>query len=139
MQSLLLSLPLLSFSGLPTAEDTEWIDARALTLEGQAFADTALPFDRLPARARETVREPVWQLGRDSAGMCVRFRSNAGEIRTVEVTMVVRAGKADADYSDTTTYTNQQGTTIFTPSGAGVNFRRRILSARIKCRNLSLN
>jgi type IV pilus assembly protein PilW len=64
---------------------------------------------------------------------------SADDIRTVEVTMVVRAAKQDIDYTDSAVYQNQQGTTILDLSGTPDNFRRRMLTARIKCRNLALN
>jgi lysophospholipase L1-like esterase len=57
-----------------------WLDARQLTVEGQAWTDVAAPFDRLPARAQTVVREPVWDLSRDSAGLSVRFVTDAPAI-----------------------------------------------------------
>jgi hypothetical protein len=63
------------------ADEIVWRDARELTLEGQAFEDTATPYGRLPARARESVRGPVWALGEQSAGLSVRFRSDGTAIR----------------------------------------------------------
>jgi len=77
---------------------TAWYDSRLLGIEGQAFRDTKAPFDRLPARAEppapkegETaeaaraaqkgkVRMDVWNLSRDSAGLCVRFLTDATQI-----------------------------------------------------------
>jgi hypothetical protein len=50
-----------------------WFDIRDLGIEGQGFRDTKAPYDRLPARAEGKVRDAVWNLSRDSAGMCVRF------------------------------------------------------------------
>jgi hypothetical protein len=38
-------------------------------------------FDRLPVRADGVVRPPVWNLSRNSAGMCVRFVSDANAIQ----------------------------------------------------------
>lgn len=55
----------------------QWHDVREWGVEGKAFADTDGFFDRLPARARSLVREPLWNLSRHSAGMSARFRSNA--------------------------------------------------------------
>ena len=57
--------------------DTQWIDARQLTVEGQGWADTEGPYDRLPARAKGTVPHPVWDLSTSSAGVAVRFRTDA--------------------------------------------------------------
>src|SRR5207302_644000 len=54
-----------------------WYDLRHLDLEGRGWHDTKSPYDRLPARAEGVVREPVWNLGRHSAGLCVRFVTDA--------------------------------------------------------------
>ena len=58
-----------------------WYDARQLGIEGKAWQDTKAPFDRLPAKAEKMVRPPVWSLSRHSAGMCVRFQTDATSIR----------------------------------------------------------
>jgi len=57
-----------------------WYDVRGIGVEGQGWKDTASPFDRLPARAKELVRPPVWSLSQHSAGLCVRFVTDATEI-----------------------------------------------------------
>ncbi|MEW6755733.1 MAG: SGNH/GDSL hydrolase N-terminal domain-containing protein, partial [Candidatus Latescibacterota bacterium] len=61
-------------------EGLDWHDGASLTLEGQGWCDTESPYDRLPARARGAVRDPVWELGRHSAGLCLRFLSDAGSL-----------------------------------------------------------
>jgi hypothetical protein len=48
--------------------------------EGQGWKDTEEPFDRLPARAKEIVREPVWNLAKHSAGIYVDFFTDATTI-----------------------------------------------------------
>lgn len=58
-----------------------WYDVRPLGVEGQAWADTKAPFDRLPAKAEKVVRPPVWGLSRDSAGLAVRFVTDAPAIQ----------------------------------------------------------
>jgi hypothetical protein len=58
-----------------------WYDVRRLGLEGQGWKETKAPFDRLPAKAEKTVRPAVWGLSRHSAGMCVRFRTDATAIQ----------------------------------------------------------
>lgn len=63
------------------APESDWLDARSLTVEGQGFKDTVAPWDRLPARAETLVRKEVWALSRDSAGIAVRFTSNATHLR----------------------------------------------------------
>jgi lysophospholipase L1-like esterase len=60
---------------------TLWFDVRLLGVEGKGWEDTKAAFDRLPAKAEGVVRPPVWNLSRDSAGMCVRFVTDATTIR----------------------------------------------------------
>src|SRR5436190_6872126 len=57
-----------------------WYDIRPLGVEGQGWADTKAPFDRLPAKAEKTARPPVWNLSRQSTGLCVRFVTGATTI-----------------------------------------------------------
>ena len=50
-------------------------------IEGVAWpSESASPYDRLPARAQADVREPVWNLSHHTAGLSIRFRSNASSI-----------------------------------------------------------
>jgi hypothetical protein len=67
------------------AEDGKllYYDIRPLGVEGQGWsgADLESPFDRLPKKAKGVVREPVWNLGRHSAGLAVRFETDATAIR----------------------------------------------------------
>jgi hypothetical protein len=57
--------------------DLLWYDARHLDVEGKGWPDTRSFYDRLPARAEKLVRAPVWDLSRHSAGLCVRFTTDA--------------------------------------------------------------
>lgn len=68
---------------ITTASDaaTVWRDAAALTLEGKGWDDTAGPYTRLPEKARGLVRDPVWNLAGNSAGLVARFTTNATDIR----------------------------------------------------------
>ena len=59
---------------------TTWYDLRMLDVEGRGWTDTKAPFDRLPAKAEGVVREPVWGLSRNSAGLCARFVTDAPKI-----------------------------------------------------------
>ena len=56
-----------------------WHDVRQWGLEGRAFGDMERRkwFDRFPAVAEGKVTDAVWRLSRDSAGMMVRFRTDA--------------------------------------------------------------
>ena len=61
------------------------------------------------------------------------------DIRSIQVTMVARSGAIDSDYTNNETYQNQNPSgneVIYTAPGD--NFRRRVLSTEIKCRNLGL-
>jgi lysophospholipase L1-like esterase len=68
-------------------EDIRWHDARSLTIEGQGWTETEAAYDRLPAKAKAIVREAVWNLGRHSAGLRIRFTSDATFI-TVRWTLI---------------------------------------------------
>ena len=61
----------------PLPRDLVWTSLEGKDVEGRAFADTAAPFDRLPARAEATVPPEVWRLSRHSAGMSVEWESDA--------------------------------------------------------------
>lgn len=59
-----------------------WYDVRLLDVEGQGWTeDLKAPFDRLPAKAEKTVRSAVWGLSRHSAGLLVRFTTDAPIIK----------------------------------------------------------
>jgi lysophospholipase L1-like esterase len=64
-----------------TNDFTAWFDIRQLDVEGRGWNDTKDFYDRLPAKAEGVVRKPVWDLSRNSAGICVRFVSDATSFR----------------------------------------------------------
>jgi len=66
--------------GLAQEPERVWTDVRTLTVEGQGWTDTEAPFDRFPAKARGVVPEAVWSLSRSSAGIAVRFLTDANSI-----------------------------------------------------------
>ncbi len=61
----------------PQNDDVIWYDGELLTLEGKGWTDTESYYDRLPAKAKNIVREEVWNLSHHSAGMRIRFVSDA--------------------------------------------------------------
>lgn len=65
-----------------TDNGVAWHLAHDIGVEGQGWADTESTFDRLPARAKDSVRAAVWSLSKHSAGLCVRFVTDASEIHT---------------------------------------------------------
>ena len=57
------------------------------------------------------------------------------EIRSVQITLVARTARGDRGFKNTTVYKNQQGEQIFVAPGD--NFRRKLLTAQVNCRNLA--
>ena len=57
-----------------------WYDAQQLAIEGKGWTDTEAFYHRLPAKAKGVVRDAVWSLSTHSAGICVRFVTNADTI-----------------------------------------------------------
>lgn len=68
----------------PVEPPLEWHDITTWGVEGRAFPDLERLrwFDRLPASAEGKVTLAVWNLSRDSAGMMVRFKTDAATIWT---------------------------------------------------------
>jgi hypothetical protein len=64
------------------AAEVEWHDVQAWGVEGRAWEteDRLRYFDRFPASAQSTVSPKVWSLSRDSAGMMVRFKTDASAL-----------------------------------------------------------
>lgn len=63
--------------------EVDWHDVTQWGVEGRAWVDQprARWFDRFPASAEGKVGGAVWGLSRDSAGMMVRFKTDATAIR----------------------------------------------------------
>jgi hypothetical protein len=70
-----------NFFAADAVNDFYWTDLRALGVEGRGWTDVKHFYDRLPAKAEGVVRKPVWDLSRNSAGLCVRFVTDATNIR----------------------------------------------------------
>ncbi len=64
--------------------DIKWwnpVQHSSHVIEGQAWPDKVnQTYDRLPGYAKEKVRKPVWRLSKQSAGLSIRFRTNANSI-----------------------------------------------------------
>jgi lysophospholipase L1-like esterase len=67
-------------AGSAQEKSLEWHNVAELPLEGRGWTGTKHPFDRLPAKAESAVRRPVWELAQHSAGLSVRFVTNATTI-----------------------------------------------------------
>ena len=59
---------------------TVYHDASAFPLLGKATESTLTRYERLPDSLQNISRKPLWDLGRNSAGLAVRFRSNSTSI-----------------------------------------------------------
>lgn len=64
-----------------TSNDIHWMDALEFTLEGQGWPQESEAYCRYPNRAENTLRPFVWELSRYSAGLSVRFNSNASSLQ----------------------------------------------------------
>src|SRR5947209_3282972 len=88
--ALVVCLPALAFAQDPIPADkgtadpkggVVWYDVRQFGVEGQGWTDTKAPFDRLPAKAEGKVPPAVWGLSRQSAGLAVRFVTDAPSVQ----------------------------------------------------------
>lgn len=61
---------------------TRWINPfdEGAQVQGQGWESLGQTYVRLPEEAQKKVREPLWKLSRNSAGLSLCFRSNAPEI-----------------------------------------------------------
>jgi hypothetical protein len=72
---------LLAMPADPGAEPLSWHDAKGLTVEGRGWPQEAPGFyDRLPARAQSVVHELDWRFSQHSAGIVVRFTTDARDL-----------------------------------------------------------
>lgn len=65
---------------IPSAKGQEsmvWHNVDTMQIEGKAWRNTAKPYQRLPAKAEKIVREPVWRLASNTAGLHVFFTTDA--------------------------------------------------------------
>ena len=74
--------PAATVAPTPPEPALDWFDVTTWGVEGRAFNDLprARWFDRFPSSAEGKVTANVWNLSRDSAGMMVRFKTDAAAI-----------------------------------------------------------
>lgn len=75
-------------------------DAAEFPLLGKATEQTATRYERLPDSLENITRKPVWELGKCSSGLAIRFRSNSSTI----------AAKWSVLYDRTMNHMTQTGT-----------------------------
>ena len=63
-----------------SAQRTVYTDASAFPLYGKVSECTDTRYERLPSELKGVIRDPVWYLGTNSAGLFIRFRSNSTSI-----------------------------------------------------------
>jgi len=95
-----------------SAPPFRWIDARELCVEGKGWADTRQFYDRLPAKAEGLVRDAVWNLSHDSAGLAIRFVTDATALSarwTLRKEVLARPNMAESGVSGVDLYVHLNG------------------------------
>ncbi|MDR1680413.1 MAG: SGNH/GDSL hydrolase family protein [Prevotellaceae bacterium] len=64
----------------PAFAQLKYYDADAFPLFGKMSEQTETRYERLPARLRDVSRPPLWALGKNTAGLYLRFRTNSSAI-----------------------------------------------------------
>lgn len=76
---LIFFLSIFSFSSFISGE-TKYYDAAQFPLIGKITNNTETRYERLPSYLKDKTRPPVWDLGKNTSGMAIRFRSNSTSI-----------------------------------------------------------
>ena len=74
-----LMIILIAFSFIAQAQIV-YHDASAFPLLGKISDATETRYERLPAHLKDVSRPPVWYLGKNTAGLAIRFRSDSRQI-----------------------------------------------------------
>ena len=77
---LLLSLVLLAACLVASAQEIVYQDASAFPVFGKAYNDDGPRYRRFPESLHGVVRDALWDLSTNSAGLYIRFRTSAPEI-----------------------------------------------------------
>lgn len=77
---LTLMIAVIGSAFLSQAQNVVYTDLSAFPLYGKVSEETNERYERLPSRLEDVSRGPVWYLGRNSAGLYIRFRSNSTSI-----------------------------------------------------------
>jgi hypothetical protein len=73
-------IALLSCFSLALNAQTKYYDAASFPLYGKISDNTETRYERLPVSIKKECRPPVWNLGKNTAGLAVRFRTNSKKI-----------------------------------------------------------
>ena len=64
----------------PGSDSLKYVEASRFRIIGKIYNDSAPEFSRIPDFLKSSTRKAVWNLGQNSAGIAVRFRSNSSII-----------------------------------------------------------
>lgn len=67
-------------AAIPDSDTLRYVDAARFPIIGKVYTDSLPLFSRIPGFLKPTTRKAVWNLGQNSAGIAVRFRSNSSVI-----------------------------------------------------------
>ena len=126
MKKILLSLALLFVSISAMAQETEkkdtiiYTDALTFPVIGQITSEgLENPYDRLPLVLKDSIRKELWDLGKNSSGVAVRFRTDSKKImlRWSVLNNMWMNHMAPAGIKGLDLYTLENGKWIFVGSG----------------------
>ncbi len=92
------ALAIVSYSA--AAQNIIYTDAAAFPVYGKAVENTSARYERLPLELQSLIREPLWYLGRQSAGLYIRFRTDSPFI----------CAKWESTFDNTMTHMTDTGT-----------------------------
>ena len=104
-----------SFLPLCAAAQLVYHDAAEFPLYGKAVEQTYRRYTRLPESLKGVTRDPVWNLGPNSAGLAIRFRSNS-------TTIAVRWKNSFGNSMNHMTPTGIRGLDLYARVGKGWRF-----------------
>lgn len=97
---LLLIALMIYMTEISSAQSIVYTDASHFPLYGKSKEQTSGLYERLPLELQTVCRPPVWYLGRHSAGLYIRFRSNSTSIYA----------KWESTFNNTMTHMTDTGT-----------------------------
>jgi len=68
------------FLSLTVKAQTVYYDASEFPLLGKISDSTETRYERLPVRLKNVTRKPIWGLGKNTAGLAIRFRTDSPQI-----------------------------------------------------------
>ena len=97
-------LMLLFLQSPASADEIDWHAVANSDVEGQGWKDGLLrTYDRLPAKAKETVPGIIWNFSRESAGISVRFITDA---TAIHIRYSLKSGNLSHGWGD---FSNRMG------------------------------